>query len=87
MPVEETQGGSKVKREALVVALAGWAVLAFSLWEVISRSVWMSSDGRPLPSSDGVPYGIICGMGLATAGRVLARIEAALEKRDAPAAR
>ena len=76
-----------MKREALAVQIAGFSVLAFSLWDVISRSVWMSSDGRPLPSSDGVPYGILCGMGLTVAGRVLARIEAVLEKRDAPAAR
>lgn len=76
-----------MKREGLAVQIAGWSVMAFSVWEVISRSVWMSSDGRPLPSSDGVPYGILCGMGLTVAGRVLARIEAVLEKRDAPAAR
>ena len=75
-----------MKREALAVQISGWAVMALSLWDVIARSVWMSSDGRPLPSSDGAPYGILCGMGLAVAGRVLARIEAALEKRDAPAA-
>lgn len=73
-----------MQREALVVQVAGFSVLAFSLWDVISRSVWMSSDGMPLPSSDGVPYGILCGMGLTVAGRVLARIEAALEKLDAP---
>lgn len=76
-----------MKSEALLVQFTGWFLLALSLFQVISRSAWMSSDGMPLPSSDGVGYGIFGGMGLITAGRALARIEAALAKREAPPSR
>ena len=69
-------------REALVVQLTGWAVMALSLFDVISRSTWVSSDGMGLPRSEGAAYGILCGVGLAVAGRTLARIGAAMEKRD-----
>lgn len=69
-------------REALVVQLTGWFTLALSVFQVISRSPWLSSGGKPLDASDAAPYGILCGMGLAVAGKALARIEAALEKRD-----
>ena len=76
-----------MKREALAVQITGWSLVAISLFDVIARSTWVSSDGMGLPRSDGAGYGILCGMGLGLTGRVLARIEAALEKRDAPAAR
>jgi hypothetical protein len=73
-----------MKREALAVQITGWALIAISFFDVIARSTWVSSDGMGLQGSDGAGYGILCGMGLTVTGKALARIDVALEKRDAP---
>jgi hypothetical protein len=70
-------------RELKALSLVSWLSLAFASFEVAARSPWYRPGEPPLPMSEGVPYGLLCGVGLGLAARILGRVVAVQATRDA----
>lgn len=70
-------------RELQALSIVPWLSLALVLFEVAARSPWFRPGEPPLPMSEGVPYGIVSAIGFGLVCRVLGRLVAAQQARDA----